>query len=72
MKTKEIRKLSDEELNQNLKDLKFELVKVRSTGTLDDKKAKVKGTANPKEKTSMIKQIRRNIAQTKTIIRERK
>ncbi len=71
MKTKEIRKLNNGKLDQLLKDLTFELIKVRSTGTLDDKKAKTKGVANRKEKTSMQKQLRRNIAQIKTIIRER-
>ncbi len=55
MKTNEIRKLK----------------RVRSTGTIDDKKAKVKGIANPKEKTSLQREIKRTIAKVKTIIRER-
>ncbi len=60
MKTKEIRQLSEVELNSKLADLKTELFNLRfqlATGQLD----------NPLR----IKTVRKDIARVKTIIRER-
>lgn len=60
MKAKEIRQLSNQELNQKLLDYKNELFNLRfqlATGQLD----------NPMN----IKVARKNIARVKTIIRER-
>jgi large subunit ribosomal protein L29 len=60
MKVKEIRELSDEELTRKVDDLKDELFKLRfqlATGQLE----------NPMR----IREVRRSIAQVKTIIRER-
>lgn len=60
MKVKEIRQMSDKELNNKLLDLKSELFNLRfqlATGQLD----------NPMR----IKVVRKNIARVKTIIRER-
>lgn len=71
MKAKEIRKLSDKKLLQLLEDLKFELVRVRSTGTLDDKKARTKGLGKKNEKTSIQREIKRTIAKILTILNER-
>ncbi|NLY86624.1 MAG: 50S ribosomal protein L29 [Tissierellia bacterium] len=60
MKAKEVRQLSDTELNNKLNELKAELFNLRfqlATGQLD----------NP----SRIKQVRKDIARVKTIMRER-
>ncbi|RVU54085.1 50S ribosomal protein L29 [Anaerosphaera multitolerans] len=60
MKTKEIRQMSSEELNKKVTELKNELFNLRfrlATGQLD----------NP----SSIKQVKRDIARVKTIIRQR-
>lgn len=60
MKTKELRELTNEELNKKLDEGKDELFKLRfqlATGQLD----------NPIK----LKQVRHNIARVKTIIRER-
>lgn len=60
MKAKELRELTDAELNKKLSDCKEELFKLRfqmATGQLD----------NPMK----LKEARRNIARLKTIIRER-
>ena len=60
MKTKEIRQMSDKELNAKVLELKSELFNLRfqlATGQLD----------NP----FRISNVRKNIARTKTIIRER-
>jgi len=60
MKVKEIRELSDEELQDKLKELKEELFNLRfqlATGQL--------------ENTMRIKEVRRGIARVKTILRER-
>lgn len=60
VKTNEIRKLSQEELEQKVLDLKTELFNLRfqlATGQLD----------NP----SYIKSVRKDIARVKTILRER-
>ena len=60
MKAKEIRELSDEELQDKLKELKEELFNLRfqlATGQL--------------ENTIRIKEVRRGIARVKTILRER-
>lgn len=60
MKTKDIRELTDSELNKKLDDSKDELFKLRfqmATGQLD----------NPMK----LQEIRRRIARVKTVIRER-
>ncbi len=60
MKAKEIRQMSDKELNTELLDLKTELFNLRfqlATGQLD----------NPIK----ISSVRKNIARVKTIVRER-
>ena len=60
MKAKEVRQLSDAELKNKLNELKAELFNLRfqlATGQLD----------NP----SRIKQVRKDIARVKTIMRER-
>lgn len=60
MKAKEIRQMSDQELNTKLLDLKSELFNLRfqlATGQLD----------NPMR----IKSVRKDIARVKTIVRER-
>lgn len=60
MKAKEIRQMSDKELNEKLMDLKSELFNLRfqlATGQLD----------NPMR----IKAVRKDIARIKTIMRER-
>ena len=60
MKANEIRKMSSEELNNKVNELKNELFNLRcrlATGQLD----------NP----SSIKSVKRDIARVKTIIRER-
>lgn len=60
MKAKEIRQMSEKELIKQLNDLKAELFNLRfqlATGQLD----------NP----SRIKQVRKDIARVKTIMRER-
>ncbi|HHX87901.1 MAG TPA: 50S ribosomal protein L29 [Firmicutes bacterium] len=60
MKVKEIRELSDQELEQRLEDLKDELFNLRfqlATGQL--------------ENMMQIKDCRRNIARVKTVLRER-
>lgn len=61
MKVEEIRKLSNEELNEKITEAKKELFELRlkqSTGQL--------------EKPSRIKELRKAVARMKTIIRERK
>lgn len=60
MKVKELRELTDAELNKKLSDSKDELFKLRfqmATGQLD----------NPMK----LKEVRRRIARVKTILRER-
>jgi len=60
MKAKEIRQMSEKELNKQLEDLKAELFNLRfqsATGQLD----------NPLR----IKTVRKDIARVKTIVRER-
>jgi large subunit ribosomal protein L29 len=60
-KLKELRALSDEELNTKIKESKKELFDLRlkiSTGTLD--------------KPSKVDELRKNIARMKTILNERK
>jgi len=60
LKTKDIRELSDAELNKKLGDSKDELFKLRfqmATGQLD----------NPMK----LQEVRRGIARVKTVIRER-
>ncbi len=60
MKAKEIRELSDQELEDKLKELKEELFNLRfqlATGQLDN--------------VMRINEVRRGIARVKTVIRER-
>ena len=60
MKAKEIRELTNEEINNNIKELKEELFNLRfqlATGQL--------------ENTARIKEVRETIARMKTTIRER-
>ncbi len=60
MKVKELRELTDAELSKKLSDSKEELFKLRfqlATGQLDN--------------VMKLKEVRRNIARVKTIIRER-
>lgn len=60
MKAKEIRELTNEEINNNIKELKEELFNLRfqlATGQL--------------ENTARIKEVRKTIARMKTAIRER-
>ena len=60
MKVSEIRKLSDEQITKKISEEKIELFELRlkqSTGSL--------------EKPSKIKELRKNIAKYKTILKER-
>lgn len=60
MKAKEIRELTNEEINNNIKELKEELFNLRfqlATGQL--------------ENTARIKEVRKTIARMKTTIRQR-
>lgn len=60
MKTSEIRKLSNEDIDKKIKESKEELFNLRfkqATGTL--------------EKPSRLKELRHNVARMKTIMRER-
>ena len=71
MKTKELRKKSDEELLKLKKDLEFDKIKAscgsENMKTKEAKKVKKKGI-----RTSLQKQIRRVIAQILTILNERR
>lgn len=61
MKTSEIRKMTTEEINKNIVELKAELCNLRfssATGSLD--------------KPHKIKQMRHDIARLKTVLNERK
>ncbi|MDD4066590.1 MAG: 50S ribosomal protein L29 [Clostridia bacterium] len=60
MKTKEIREMSSEELEKELKELKSELFKLKFS-------LSVNGLENPLK----IKIVKRDIAKIKTILRER-
>ncbi|MCL2335891.1 MAG: 50S ribosomal protein L29 [Firmicutes bacterium] len=60
MKAKELRELSDQELDKKMNDAKDELFRLRfqlATGQLDN--------------AMRIKEVRHNIARVKTVIRER-
>lgn len=60
MKTKEVRELNEQELEERVKELKEELFNLRfqeATGQL--------------ENVMRIKEVRRNIARVKTVLRER-
>jgi len=70
MKTKEIRQLTDEKLEQLLKDLKVE--RAMPSGTSKMKEFKKKKGLDSGIKTSLQKDIRRTIARIKTIQNERK
>lgn len=74
MKAEEYRKLSDKDLKKKLGDLNFNLMKSQSllgTEKIKNKDVGVKGSAKQGMKTSLQKEIRKNIARIKTIIRER-
>jgi len=78
MKFKEMNKLSDKELIKMKKELEFAQVKASSLwgmGKIKDKEAGIisrKGVAKKGDKTSLQKQIRKNIARINTIINERR
>jgi len=77
MKAKELRRESTEKLLKMKKDLEFGKIKASSTWGRDNLKKKesgqdkVKGYAKQGSKTSLQKDIRRNIAKINTILRER-
>ena len=76
MKSKEMINLSTEKLESMLKDLNMSAVKASSNWgreKLDNKKVGInlKGTAKKGQKTSLQKDIRRNIARMKTELRRR-
>ena len=75
MKIKDLREMSDRELIELKKDLEFSKVKASSIwgiGKIKDKEVGVspKGTAKKGDKTSLQKNIRRTIAQIKTLLKE--
>jgi len=75
MKIKDLRKKSTGELLKMLKQLQFGKVKASiNTDNLSKKERgedKVKGVVKQGSKTSMQKDIRRNIAKIKTLLKER-
>ncbi len=76
MKTKELRKLNDKQLMRMKKDLEFTKVKASSDwgiGLIGKKDSGVasKSFTGGGTKTSLRKEIRRNIAKVNTIIKER-
>jgi len=60
MKVNEIRQMSDQELQQELKELKSELFKLR-----------FQLATNQLENTMRLREVKRSIARVKTVIRER-
>ena len=76
MKAKEFRTKSNEELNKILKDLKFQLAKSKSLfgqGQVKSSDKKKTGSfASKGQRTSLTKDIRKNIARIKTILNEKK
>ncbi|MCP8309879.1 MAG: 50S ribosomal protein L29 [Candidatus Methylarchaceae archaeon HK02M1] len=62
LKSSELRKLDDEELQENFLELRAELIKLRS--------AAIRGTL--KKETGKIRDIRKAIARVLTIMNERK
>ena len=78
MKASEIRGKSDKELLKMKKDLEFGRTKASSSWGGDNLKKKetgqdrVKGYVKQGTKTSLQKEIRRNIARINTILKERK
>jgi ribosomal protein L29 len=74
MKNEELRKKSNEELKQLLKDIDYDSVIASSQWSVNLKekyKLKLKGTANKGEKTSLLKDLRRLKARVLTILNER-
>jgi len=77
MRVQELRKKSDKELEKMLKDLKLTEMKASSVWGREKVERKeaginVKGNAKQGTKTSLQKNIRRNIARIKTIMNERR
>lgn len=77
MKPKNLRKKSDKELNDILEGLKTSQIKASSEWARDmitkrEAGINIKGMERPGRKTSLQKDIRRNIARVKTIINERR
>ncbi|RPI76018.1 MAG: hypothetical protein EHM47_00845 [Ignavibacteriales bacterium] len=77
MKPEELRKKSNEELQKIKKDLKFTLVKASSNWgneniTRKEAGEEIKGYTKKGSKTSLQRDIRRNLARIETIINERK
>lgn len=77
VKPEELRKYSDEELLKMKKDLEYGLMKASSVWgrekvTNKESGANVKGHAKKGLKTSLQKEIRKNIARINTIINEKK
>jgi ribosomal protein L29 len=73
MKTKELRKLSIEQLNKKLEEIEFEQIRSSSLwgkSQVDKKKAGVKYTGKG-ENTKLQKNIRITIARIKTLINEK-
>jgi ribosomal protein L29 len=75
MKVDELRKKSNEELLELKKDFEFGLVKASGWGrgivTQKESGARIKGYTKKGEKTSLQRDIRRNIARINTILNER-
>ncbi|HUS51318.1 MAG TPA: 50S ribosomal protein L29 [Candidatus Paceibacterota bacterium] len=77
MKAKDLRKESTEKLLKMKKDLEFGKIKASTSWGVDNLKKKesgqqnVKGYAKAGSKTSIQKDIRRNIARILTILKER-
>lgn len=75
MKAKYFREKSDEKLKEILKDLNFEMMKVKlklgGSDRVKNKELGIKAGAKSGQKTKLQQQIRRNVAKIKTILRER-
>jgi len=77
MKAKDLRKLNDEELIEKKKELEFGLVKSSSNWGKEKVSKKesgmdIKGYTKSGSKTSLKKEIRKNLARINTILNERK
>jgi len=77
MKAKEMRTLSDKKLLEMKKQLEMSRIKASSVWGRDKVKNKeaginTKGTAKKGDKTSLLKDIRRNIARLNSILNERR
>jgi len=74
MKAKEFRTKSYEELNKILKDLEFQLAKSKSLfrqGQIKSPDKKKTSLASKRQRTSLTKDIRKNIARIKTILNKK-